>query len=158
VFSVQYVGESEKLVSALFRLARRLEPCVVFIDEIDALFAGRGKSGNTPIWHTSMLTEFMQEMDGLLVSNVIVIGATNRPFDLDDAVLRRLPCRLLVDLPNQAAREAILKIMLRDETLAPDVNLPVLAARTSKYSGSDLKRKHVRVYLVIIIDDLTGLI
>jgi SpoVK/Ycf46/Vps4 family AAA+-type ATPase len=132
---------SEKLVAALFRLARRLEPCVVFIDEIDALFAGRGKSGST--WHTSMLTEFMQEMDGLLVSNVIVIGATNRPYDLDDAVLRRLPCRLLVDLPNQQAREAILKIMVRDEELAPEVDLGVLAEKTVGYSGSDLKRASV---------------
>jgi SpoVK/Ycf46/Vps4 family AAA+-type ATPase len=105
-----------------------------------------------------MLTEFMQEMDGLLVSNVIVIGATNRPFDLDDAVLRRLPCRLLVDLPNQQAREAILKIMLRDETLADDVDLAALAKRTDKYSGSDLKRKHFRVYLAMIHGELTLLI
>jgi SpoVK/Ycf46/Vps4 family AAA+-type ATPase len=86
-----------------------------------------------------MLTEFMQEMDGLLVSNVIVIGATNRPFDLDDAVLRRLPCRLLVDLPNQQAREAILKIMVRNEKLAPDVDLRAWAEKTKLYSGSDLK-------------------
>ena len=66
----------------------------------------QGKScGGSSRWHTSMLTEFMQEMDGLMASSVIVIGATNRPFDIDDAVLRRLPCRLMVDLPGVEARE-----------------------------------------------------
>ncbi|KAG9125205.1 hypothetical protein FRC07_008570 [Ceratobasidium sp. 392] len=86
-----------------------------------------------------MLTEFMQEMDGLMASNVIVIGATNRPFDIDDAVLRRLPCRLLVDLPGVEAREEILKIMLRDDELASDVSISDLAKKTDRFSGSDLK-------------------
>jgi len=92
--------------------------------------------------HRGVITEFMQEMDGLRSSrdqSVIVIGATNRPFDLDDAVLRRLPRRLLVDLPGPAEREEILKILLRDETLAPDVDLKALARRTETFSGSDLK-------------------
>ena len=102
----------------------------------------------------------MQEMDGLKTNretNVIVIGATNRPFDLDDAVLRRLPRRLLVDLPGVKEREGayislilepqshcldteILKILLRDETLGLDVDLQSLAKRTELFSGSDLKR------------------
>ena len=93
----------------MFSLARRLSPCVVFIDELDALFGARlsRESGNS-IAHRGVITEFMQEMDGLKSSkdsNVIVIGATNRPFDLDDAVLRRLPRRLLVDLPGEKERE-----------------------------------------------------
>ncbi|KAG9118326.1 hypothetical protein FRC07_007219, partial [Ceratobasidium sp. 392] len=135
------VGESERLVRALFKLARRLKPCVVFIDEIDALFGARTSAGqqSSARWHTSMLTEFMQEMDGLLSSQVIVLGATNRPFDLDDAVLRRLPCRVMVDLPEKAARQEILKILLREETLAGDVRLDMLAEKTGRYSGSDLK-------------------
>ncbi|EJD52934.1 AAA-domain-containing protein [Auricularia subglabra TFB-10046 SS5] len=139
-----YVGEGEKLVRAVFTMARRLSPCVVFLDEIDALFgarvSGRGTGGT--IAHRGVITEFMQEMDGLKTredSNVIVIGATNRPFDLDDAVLRRLPRRLMVDLPGEREREEILKIMLRDEELESDVDLKALAKRTESFSGSDLK-------------------
>ncbi|QRV93662.1 AAA family ATPase [Ceratobasidium sp. AG-Ba] len=135
------VGESERLVKALFSLARKLKPCVVFIDELDALFGARTSAGQqaSARWHTSMLTEFMQEMDGLISSQVIVIGATNRPADLDDAVLRRLPCRILVDLPEKEARRDILKVILRDENLADDVKLDELANQTARYSGSDLK-------------------
>ncbi|KAI0079953.1 AAA-domain-containing protein [Panus rudis PR-1116 ss-1] len=136
-----YYGEAEKLVRAAFALARRLAPCVVFIDEIDALFGARERGGGDYA-HRGTITEFMQEMDGLRSSkedNVIVIGATNRPFDLDDAVLRRLPRRILVDLPGEREREEILKILLRDEKLAPDVDLKVLAKKTESFSGSDLK-------------------
>ena len=93
----------------MFSLARRLSPCVVFLDEIDALFGARSSARETggALAHHGVITEFMQEMDGLKTnkdSNVIVIGATNRPFDLDDAVLRRLPRRLLVDLPGERER------------------------------------------------------
>lgn len=86
-----------------------------------------------------MPAEFTQEMDGLISSQVIFIGATNRPFDLDDAVLRRLPCRVLIDLPDKAARQEILRILLREETLARDVVLDGLANMTDGFSGSDLK-------------------
>ncbi|KAJ7273650.1 hypothetical protein B0H12DRAFT_1285592 [Mycena haematopus] len=138
-----YVGEGEKLVKAVFTLARKIAPCVVFLDEIDALFGARMSSRERgPFSHRGVLTEFMQEMDGLRSSkddNVIVIGATNRPFDLDDAVLRRLPRRLLVDLPGERERQEILKILLRDETLGPDVNTESIAKKTENFSGSDLK-------------------
>jgi SpoVK/Ycf46/Vps4 family AAA+-type ATPase len=125
----------------LFKLARRLKPCIVFIDEIDALFGTRTNASqqSSARWHTSMLTEFMQEMDGLLSSQVIVIGATNRPFDLDDAVLRRLPCRVMIDLPDKDSRREILKILLREEAIAEDVKLEELAEKTGRFSGSDLK-------------------
>ncbi|KAH9951922.1 AAA-domain-containing protein [Amylocystis lapponica] len=138
-----YVGEGEKLVRSVFSLARRLSPCVVFIDELDALFGARvSRESGGGMAHRGVITEFMQEMDGLKSSkedNVIVIGATNRPFDLDDAVLRRLPRRLLVDLPGEKEREEILKILLRDEKLAEDVDLKTLAKKTESFSGSDLK-------------------
>ncbi|KAG1768323.1 hypothetical protein EDD22DRAFT_245422 [Suillus occidentalis] len=139
-----YVGEGEKLVKAVFSLARRLSPCVVFLDEMDALFGARvsGRESGGAFAHRGVITEFMQEMDGLKSSKedrVIVIGATNRPFDLDDAVLRRVPRRLLVDLPGEKEREEILKILLRDETLAPEIDLRALAMKTESFSGSDLK-------------------
>ncbi|CAE6443098.1 unnamed protein product [Rhizoctonia solani] len=78
-------------------------------------------------------------MDGMLSSDVIVIGATNRPFDLDDAVIRRLPCRILIDLPDTYAREAIMRILLKDEHLDQDVSFASLASLTPHFSGSDLK-------------------
>ncbi|KAJ7905429.1 hypothetical protein B0H14DRAFT_2660239 [Mycena olivaceomarginata] len=132
-----YVGE-------VFTLARKIAPCVVFLDEIDALFGARISSRDraSGFSHRGVLTEFMQEMDGLRSSkddNVIVIGATNRPFDLDDAVLRRLPRRLLVDLPGERERQEILKILLRDETLGPDIDPASIAKKTENFSGSDLK-------------------
>lgn len=141
-----YVGEGEKLVKAVFGLARRLSPCVVFLDEIDALFGARSSARDSggAMAHRGVITEFMQEMDGLksqsgVEERVVVIGATNRPFDLDDAVLRRLPRRLLVDLPGEKEREGILRILLRDETLATDVDVKALAGQTESFSGSDLK-------------------
>ncbi|KIJ44017.1 hypothetical protein M422DRAFT_169052, partial [Sphaerobolus stellatus SS14] len=140
-----YVGEGEKLVRSVFSLARRLSPCVVFLDELDALLGARvsGRESGGALAHRAIITEFMQEMDGLRSSskdsNVIVIGATNRPFDLDDAVLRRLPRRLLVDLPGEKERKEILKILLCDEKLAPEIDLDHLAKRTEAFSGSDLK-------------------
>ncbi|KAI6028795.1 hypothetical protein F5J12DRAFT_807761 [Pisolithus orientalis] len=151
-----YVGEGEKLVRAVFSLARRLSPCVVFLDEIDALFGARTSAHNSGgvIAHRGVITEFMQEMDGLKSrageERVIVIGATNRPFDLDDAVLRRLPRRLLVDLPGEKEREGILKILLRDETLSPDLDLKSLAKRTESFSGSDLKHLCVSAALAAV--------
>jgi SpoVK/Ycf46/Vps4 family AAA+-type ATPase len=105
------LGASEKTVHATFALARRLAPCVIFVDELDALFAERSTEGGGGVGraYRAILTEFMQEMDGLLSKNedVVVIGATNRPFDLDDALLRRLPVRLLVDLPREKDREGV---------------------------------------------------
>ncbi|KAJ9122520.1 hypothetical protein QFC22_001949 [Naganishia vaughanmartiniae] len=141
-----YVGEGEKLVKAVFSLARRLSPCIVFLDEVDSLFGARSsQSSGGAQAHRQILTEFMQEMDGLSSASknkehrIVVIGATNRPYDLDEAVLRRLPRRLLVDLPGQKERQAILRILLKHEKLADDVDLAKIAEQTDTYSGSDLK-------------------
>lgn len=83
----------------------------------------------------------MAEWDGLMSANkgIMILGATNRPFDLDDAVLRRLPRRVLIDLPTEEQRLLILQVHLRGENLDADVNLSDLAKRTASYSGSDLK-------------------
>ncbi|EUC55976.1 AAA family ATPase [Rhizoctonia solani AG-3 Rhs1AP] len=134
----KWVGESEKIVDGLFSLARRLKPCIIFIDEIDSLFGTRSSNDHSP-WRNDLLTQFAQEMDGMYSSDVVVIGTTNRPFGLDDAMLRRLPCRILIDLPDEAAREAILKILLKNEQLESNVDLKDLARQTARYSGSDLK-------------------
>jgi len=86
--------------------------------------------------------EFMSQWDGLKSRDqerIIVLGATNRPFDLDDAVLRRFPRRIMVDLPDSQNREKILRVILRDQPLEPNFDFQKLSAATEGYSGSDLK-------------------
>ncbi|KAJ3288295.1 hypothetical protein HK104_008244 [Borealophlyctis nickersoniae] len=136
----KYVGEGEKNVKAVFTLARKLSPCVVFLDEVDALFGSRRGDGSNPS-RREIINEFMSEWDGLTSNNsgIILMGATNRPFDLDDAILRRMPRRLLVDLPNETQRAKILAVHLREERLDPSVDIAALAKKTPLYSGSDLK-------------------
>ena len=87
----------------------------------------------------TMLNQFLKEWDGVTGSGAFVVLATNRPFDLDEAVLRRAPRRVLVDLPLKEGREAILRILLKGEKLGEDVSLAELAKKTHHYSGSDLK-------------------
>ncbi|KAL9081465.1 MAG: hypothetical protein Q9157_000023 [Trypethelium eluteriae] len=149
-----YVGEGEKNVKAIFSLARKLSPCVVFIDEADAIFRSRGGERSATS-HREIINQFLREWDGMndAKESVFIMVATNRPFDLDDAVLRRLPRRLLVDLPVQQDREAILRIHLRDEILDPDVKLTDLAKRTPLYSGSDLKNLCVAAALACVRDE-----
>lgn len=143
-----YVGEGEKNVKALFSLAKKLSPCVVFIDEADALFSSR-TSGHQRVSHRELLNQFLKEWDGMNndSAGAFIMVATNRPGDLDEAVLRRLPRRLLVDLPTENDRLEILKIHLRDEQLAEDVDLSDLAKKTPFYSGSDLKNLSVAAAL-----------
>jgi SpoVK/Ycf46/Vps4 family AAA+-type ATPase len=135
-----YVGNSEKNVQALFSIARKLSPTIIFLDEGDALLGAR-TSGRSRNAHREVITQFLREWDGLTNTNkhAFIIVATNRPFDLDEAVLRRLPRKLLVDLPLKDEREAILRILLKEESLDETVSLSTLAAETDLYSGSDLK-------------------
>ncbi|KAF8144117.1 P-loop containing nucleoside triphosphate hydrolase protein, partial [Mycena galopus ATCC 62051] len=134
---------TEKLISAAFSLARRLGPCVIFIDEVDALFCKR--DGSSKQWHRTMVTEFTQEMDGLNTADanqrtgLVVVGATNRPQDIDSAVVRRLSRRILVDLPTSEQRKAIIAQYLKDEIYDETVNIAALANRTQLFSGSDLR-------------------
>ena len=150
-----YVGEGEKNVKALFSLAKKLTPCVIFIDEADALFSTRGGPGHRRASHRELLNQFLKEWDGMSndAGGAFILVSTNRPFDLDDAVLRRLPRRLLVDLPAENDRLEILKIHLRDEQLADDVDLPDLASKTAYYSGSDLKNVSVAAALACVREE-----
>ncbi|GJJ73230.1 hypothetical protein EMPS_05588 [Entomortierella parvispora] len=144
-----YVGEGEKNVSAMFSLARKLAPCVIFLDEVDSIFRARGSSGGGPgggggnSSQREILNQFMVEWDGLRSSGqnngIVVMASTNRPFDLDDAVLRRLPRRILVDLPSEEAREKILDVYLSQEKLEDGFDIKELAKKTKFFSGSDLK-------------------
>ncbi|KAJ9245347.1 hypothetical protein DTO169E5_652 [Paecilomyces variotii] len=147
-----YVGEGEKNVKAIFTLAKKLSPCVVFIDEADAIFCSR-TGASTRTSHRELINQFLREWDGMNDMSAFIMVATNRPFDLDDAVLRRLPRRLLVDLPTEKDREAILRIHLKEEVLDPAVDLAELARRTPLYSGSDLKNLCVAAALACVREE-----
>jgi SpoVK/Ycf46/Vps4 family AAA+-type ATPase len=148
----KYVGEGEKNVAAIFSLARKLSPCIVFLDEADAIFSSRDAMRERTS-HRDILNQFLKEWDGLNDLSVFVMVATNRPFDLDDAVIRRLPRRLLVDLPTQTDRKEILRIHLRGEQLDASVDLEDLAKRTPFYSGSDLKNIAVSAALACVKEE-----
>ena len=148
----KYVGEGEKMVRAVFSLAKKLSPCIVFIDEADAIFGSRSNAGNRNT-HREIINQFLREWDGMDMHNVFIMVASNRPFDLDDAVLRRLPRRLLVDLPVAKDRESILKIHLHDEVLDDTVDLSRLAIDTPLYSGSDLKNLCVSAALACVREE-----
>jgi len=138
----KWLGESEKNARAVFSLARKLAPCVVFLDEIDSLLSSRDHGDDSSHGTlTSVKTTLMQEWDGLRTSldRVLVIGSTNRPYDLDEAVLRRLPRRILVNLPDLETRRQILEVTLRSNKISSDVNLTDIAIKLEGYSGSDIK-------------------
>lgn len=143
----KWLGESEKNAKAVFTLARRLAPCVIFIDEVDSLLSSREGSSDDSAHGTltSVKTTMMSEWDGLNSGTngsgdrVVVIGSTNRPFDLDEAVLRRFPRRILVDLPDLETRKEILEVTLAENRLAPSVNFTQIAERLEGYTGSDIK-------------------
>ncbi|RIA86448.1 P-loop containing nucleoside triphosphate hydrolase protein [Glomus cerebriforme] len=149
-----YVGEGEKNVRAIFSLARKLSPCVIFLDELDAIFGSRRSDIHNGA-HREIINQFMAEWDGLTSRNdgVLIMGATNRPFDLDDAILRRMPRRILVDLPTEKDREQILHLHLRDEKLDSSISLRHLAKTTKLYSGSDLKNLCISAALAAVRED-----
>ncbi|CAN6361221.1 unnamed protein product [Urochloa humidicola] len=137
----KWIGEPEKYVKAIFSLASKISPAVIFVDEVDSLLAKRGSPGEHEVMR-GMKNEFMVNWDGMRTKEqerVLVLGATNRPYDLDDAVIRRFPRKIMVSLPDASNREKILKVLLCNETLAPDVDLESVANNTEGYSGSDLK-------------------
>ncbi|QIX01434.1 hypothetical protein AMS68_006951 [Peltaster fructicola] len=134
-----WVGETEKLIKASFTLATKLSPCLLFIDEADALFRKRTPCDKS--WERSSLTMFLQQMDGIATDKKrpFVVVATNRPADLDDAFLRRLPHKVLFRLPAEQQRAEILRLFIKDEDLVPGFNFNTLARLTVGFSGSDLK-------------------
>ncbi|KZV52133.1 hypothetical protein F511_07088 [Dorcoceras hygrometricum] len=137
----KWFGDAEKLTRALFSFASKLAPVIIFIDEVDSLLGARGGSFEHEATRR-MRNEFMAAWDGLRSKDsqrILILGATNRPFDLDDAVIRRLPRRIYVDLPDAENRLKILKIILARENLESGFSFDQLANATEGYSGSDLK-------------------
>ncbi|KAK4253994.1 hypothetical protein QN277_009432 [Acacia crassicarpa] len=135
-----WFGEAEKHVRALFTLAAKVSPAIIFIDEVDSLLGRRSKCGEHEATRR-IKNEFMAHWDGLLTKQrerILVLAATNRPFDLDDAIIRRFERRFLVGLPSVETREIILKTILAKEN-TENLDFKELAVLTEGYTGSDLK-------------------
>ncbi|EPQ13775.1 ATPase family AAA domain-containing protein 1 [Myotis brandtii] len=136
----KWYGESQKLAAAVFSLAIKLQPSIIFIDEIDSFLRNRSSSDHEAT--AMMKAQFMSLWDGLDTDHscqVIVMGATNRPQDLDSAIMRRMPTRFHINQPALKQREAILKLILKNENVDRHVDLLEVAQETDGFSGSDLK-------------------
>lgn len=156
-------GESQKLTDAVFSLARKLAPTIIFIDEVDTFLRDRGmrSSAHESSTTSQMKASFLSNWDGLtsdqttrpmydattgeqigiiqLPFEIIVIGATNRPGDIDEAFHRRMPAQFFIGMPNKAERTSILQIMFDQMSITPTCNPIEIANSTEHYSGSDLK-------------------
>ena len=133
-------GDSEKLVKILFDLARYYQPSTIFIDEIDSVMSSRSQAGEHEA-SRRMKTELLIQLDGLIKSSderVFLLAASNLPWELDSALLRRLEKRILIPLPEIEAREALIK-MLIPPAKSKDVDYNQIADMMDGYSGSDIK-------------------
>jgi len=141
-FVEMFVGVGAARVRDLFDQAKRNAPCIVFVDEIDAVGRHRGAGlGGGHDEREQTLNQILVEMDGFETNtNIIVIAATNRPDILDPALLRpgRFDRRVTLDLPDVVGRQAILKVHAAGKPLAPEINLDTLAKETPGFSGADL--------------------
>ncbi|TYZ64581.1 hypothetical protein PybrP1_001493 [[Pythium] brassicae (nom. inval.)] len=142
---LKYRGDSEKLIRLLFELARHHAPSTIFLDEIDSIMGqrdggGGGGGGQEHEASRRMKTELLIQMDGLAKTNdvVFVLAASNLPWELDAAMLRRLEKRVLVALPSSDARRALLASLLAPY-VAPEFAFEDAVARTNGYSGADIK-------------------
>ncbi|KAL7150422.1 hypothetical protein ABFS83_05G111000 [Erythranthe nasuta] len=137
----KWFGEDEKNVRALFTLAAKVSPTIIFVDEVDSMLGHRNRAGE----HEAMRkikNEFMTHWDGLLTKpgeRILVLAATNRPFDLDEAIIRRFERRVMVGLPSVENREKILRTLLSKEKVDERLDFAELATTTDGFSGSDLK-------------------
>lgn len=136
----KWLGEGEKLVRALFAIAREIQPTIIFIDEIDSMLCER--KSNEHEASRRLKTEFLVEFDGLRSESderILVMGATNRPQELDEAALRRFTKRIYVSLPNFETRYNLLKSLLASQQNPLSITeLKRLAELTQGYSGSDI--------------------
>jgi SpoVK/Ycf46/Vps4 family AAA+-type ATPase len=143
----KWYGDSNKLVSAVFSLARKLQPSIVFIDEIDAVL-GQRRSGEHEA-SGMVKAEFMTQWDGLTSATrsgsgdpqrICILGATNRIQDIDEAILRRMPKKFPVALPNASQRHKIFTLILRGTQIdAPNFDLDYVVRTSAGMSGSDIK-------------------
>jgi transitional endoplasmic reticulum ATPase len=139
-FLSKWVGESEKAVRETFRKAKQASPCVIFLDELDAIAPQRGAGSDSHVTER-VISQILTEMDGLEdLHNVTVIAATNRPDIIDPALLRagRFDRLVFIPVPDLEARKKIFEIHTRDKPLAKDVNLDVLAENSEGFTGAEI--------------------
>lgn len=137
----EWYGESERNISELFRIARSNAPCVLFFDEIDSIGRSREKYSSDDV-APRLLALFLAEMDGFKsAKNVIIVGATNVPQELDRALLRpgRFDKIIYMPLPDKEARKQIFKVHTRNFPLDEEVDFDKLAEKTERYSGADIQ-------------------
>ncbi|KAL3838041.1 hypothetical protein ACJIZ3_022632 [Penstemon smallii] len=135
----KWFGDAQKLVAAVFSLAHKLQPAIIFIDEVDSFLGQRKASDHEAL--TNMKTEFMALWDGFTTdqnARVMVLAATNRPSELDEAILRRLPQAFEIGIPDRKERAAILKVILKDEKVQDGIDYDRIAGLCDGYTGSDL--------------------
>ncbi len=138
----KYAGHSAHYIKDLFEKARENAPCIVFIDEIDAVCTKRSNSGRSNEEHNRIVNQFLHELDGFNpMEGVTVIAATNRLDSLDEAVIRpgRLSKHIEISLPDKSLREKILTLYMKGVPMASDVNLAELSDKTNDFSGADLE-------------------
>ena len=161
-FVEMFVGVGAKRVREVFEIARENEPCIIFIDEIDAIGKKRSMNGfaaNDEREQT--INQLLTEMDGFdNTSQIVVIGATNRIDILDDALLRpgRFDRKIQVSLPDVHGREEILKVHAKDKMLSVDVSLHDLAKQTTGFSGADLANVMNECAIRAVRDGKSGMI
>lgn len=142
----KWIGESETLVRAMFAYAKVLQPCVIFFDEVDSLLGKRDGDNSSGESMNRLKTEFLIQLDGANslkdTDKVILIGATNRPHAIDEAMIRRFTKRILIPLPNARARIQLIQNLLinfEENHCLTEEDFVVLAEKTEGYSGADLK-------------------
>jgi len=161
-FVEMFVGVGAKRVREVFEIARENEPCIIFIDEIDAIGKKRSMNGfASNDEREQTINQLLTEMDGFdNTSQIVVIGATNRIDILDDALLRpgRFDRKIQVSLPDVHGREEILKVHAKDKMLSVDVSLRDLAKQTTGFSGADLANVMNECAIRAVRDGKSGMI
>ncbi|CAD7699963.1 unnamed protein product [Ostreobium quekettii] len=139
----KYRGESERMVRCLFDMARAYAPSIIFIDEIDALCTTRGATGEHEA-SRRVKSELLMQIDGCFGhdvepgQHVMVLAATNFPWDIDEALRRRLEKRIYIPLPELEARKELMRINFKEVEVAADVEWEELARQMESYSGDDI--------------------
>jgi vacuolar protein-sorting-associated protein 4 len=135
----KWLGESERLIKELFGLAREESPSIVFVDEVDSIATARGSKEMGG--ERRIKTQLLIEMDGMKAKKeerIIVLGATNRPWDLDAAFRRRFEKKIYIGLPDDKARELMFKLNTREIDIEPNIDFGEFAKLTEGYTGSDI--------------------